>query len=103
MACGNVNKQYLAPTEPKELAEELKDVKIACTLDAKHAGDHSAPYPEQDTAHADQFIFWSDAANVEIKDRKYAKPKDKAAKKAPAEKVPPVEKAAEKSPAGKEK
>lgn len=84
--CGNENKHYLPPTEPKDVADALKDTVITCTLEAKHAGDHSAPYPEQDESHRDsetgkmKFMFWSDAANVAPKDRKY----EKGAKKAKA-------------------
>ena len=80
--CGNKNWHYLPPTEPKEIAEKLEGAVLACVLDAKHAGDHQAPYPEGDKEHEGQNAFWSDAANVPIIDRKYDKKKG-AAKAAP--------------------
>jgi hypothetical protein len=87
--CGNKNLHYLPPTEPKEIAEKLEGTVLICVLDAKHAGDHQAPYPDEDTEHKWQNAFWSDAANVPIIDRKFDKKKG-AAKESP--KAAPVKK-----------
>jgi hypothetical protein len=97
--CGNENLHYLPPTEPEELAKKLEGTVIKCTLDAKHPPVrvirtdskgrdistyeivHSAPYPDGDKEHEGKFIFWSDAANVPIADRKFDKKKGAATSK----------------------
>jgi hypothetical protein len=80
--CGNKNLHYLPPTEPKAAAEKLEGAVLTCVLDAKHTGDHQAPYPEGDEEHKGQIAFWSDAANVPIRDRKFETKKG-AVKEAP--------------------
>jgi hypothetical protein len=80
--CGNKNLHYIPPTEPKDVAEKVEGAVLVCVLDAKHTGDHQAPYPDGDKEHEGQTAFWSDAANVPINDRKYDKKKG-AAKESP--------------------